>query len=150
MSNSSAIDTSTEDANSRKKEEKILIAQDNSSNGSDVSQDIDLKNEVPGLKLLLIHISLCLCTFLVGLVRMCASQPLAGKSYTLCPKKHALLTYLLVFELGSLACALAQTSNALIVGRAVPGLGASGIFAGGLTIVTTMIPLRKRPICTGT
>ncbi|KAI1656409.1 MFS general substrate transporter [Daldinia decipiens] len=179
MSDSSAVGTSADDASHDKKEE-ILVAQDDASNGNDVSQDIDPKNEVTGVKLLLIHISLCLCTFLVGLdfnliatavpvitaqfdsirdvgwygasfmVALCASQPLAGKTYTLFSKKHTFLLYLFVFELGSLVCALAPTSNSLIVGRAVAGLGASGIFAGGLTILTTIVPLRKRPIWTGT
>lgn len=34
----------------------------------DISQDIDPENEVTGIKLVLIHIAICLCTFLVGLV----------------------------------------------------------------------------------
>lgn len=47
-------------------------------------------------------------------------------------------------------CALAPTSKALIIGRAVAGLGASGVFAGGFTLLTTIIPLHKRAIWTGT
>lgn len=35
---------------------------------SDTLEDIDPENEVQGIKLLLIHIAVCLCTFLVGLV----------------------------------------------------------------------------------
>ena len=30
--------------------------------------DIDPENEVKGIKLLMIHIGICLCTFLIGLV----------------------------------------------------------------------------------
>lgn len=59
------------------------------------------------------------------------------------------LVYLFIFEVGSLVCALAPSSNALIVGRAVAGLGASGIFAGGFTILTTVIPLHKRAVWNG-
>jgi MFS family permease len=80
----------------------------------------------------------------------CVSQPLAGKTFTLFPKKLMYLAYLVIFEVGSLVCALAPSSKALIVGRAITGLGASGIFAGGLVILTTIIPLHKRAIWTGT
>lgn len=85
-----------------------------------------------------------------GTSKRCSTQPLAGKTYTLFPKKVAYLIYLFVFEVGSLVCALAPTSKALIVGRAVAGLGASGIFSGGLTLLTTIIPLHKRAVWTGT
>jgi len=80
----------------------------------------------------------------------CSSQPLAGKTYTLFPKKVTYLIYLGIFEIGSLVCALAPTSNALIAGRVVTGFGASGVFAGGFVILTTIIPLHKRAIWTGT
>ncbi len=33
-----------------------------------VNEDIEPENEVQGMKLILIHLSICLCTFLVGLV----------------------------------------------------------------------------------
>ncbi|KAI0466914.1 major facilitator superfamily domain-containing protein [Xylaria cf. heliscus] len=145
----------------------------------DINDDIDPENEVTGVKLLLIFIAICLCTFLIGLdfnliataipvitvefnsirdvgwygsafmVALCASQPLAGKAYTLFSKKIMYLVSLFVFEIGSLVCALAPTSKALIIGRAVAGLGASGVFAGGFIVLTTIIPLHKRPIWTG-
>ncbi|KAI0883798.1 MFS general substrate transporter [Annulohypoxylon maeteangense] len=146
---------------------------------TDISEDIDPANEVQGVRLLLIHISICLCTFLIGLdynllatavpvitsefnstrdigwysaafmVAMCASQPLAGKTYTLFPKKLSYLVYLFVFELGSLVCALSPSSRALIAGRVVTGFGASGVLAGGFTIITTIIPLHKRAVWAG-
>lgn len=80
----------------------------------------------------------------------CASQPLAGKTYVLFPKKTTYMSYLAVLEIGSLICALAPSSPVLIVGRAIAGLGASGIFAGGFAILTTVVPLHKRAIYTGT
>ena len=83
-----------------------------------------------------------------GVVR-CASQPLAGKTYTLFPKKITYLTYLAVFEIGSLVCALAPASGALIAGRVVAGLGASGVFASGFVLLIIIIPLHKRAIWTG-
>lgn len=65
------------------------------------------------------------------------------------PKKIVYLAYIVLFEIGSLVCALAPNSNALIGGRAISGLGASGIFAGSLIIVATIAPLHKRPLLTG-
>lgn len=83
------------------------------------------------------------------MIAMAASQPLAGKMYSLFPKKMSYLLYLLVFEVGSLVCAVAPSSHALIAGRAVAGLGASGLFAGAFTILATVIPLHKRAVWTG-
>jgi MFS family permease len=80
----------------------------------------------------------------------CASQPLSGKMYVLFSKRLTYLTYLAVFEIGSLVCALAPSSNALIVGRAIAGLGASGLFAGAFAVYTVIIPLHKRAIYNGT
>ncbi|KAI0005816.1 MFS general substrate transporter [Xylariaceae sp. FL0662B] len=74
----------------------------------------------------------------------------AGGQDLLFPKKLVYLAYVAVLEVGSLVCALAPSSKALIVGRAVAELGASGIFAGGFVVVTTMIPLHRRATYTGT
>lgn len=48
-----------------------------------------------------------------------------------------------------MVCGAAPTSVALIVGRAVAGLGSAGIFSGALVIVAYTVPLVKRPIYTG-
>ncbi|KAI2627379.1 MFS general substrate transporter [Hypomontagnella submonticulosa] len=149
-------------------------------NEDSVETSIDPENEVQGMRLILIHTAICLSTFLVGLdfnliatavpvitsefnsikdvgwygaafqLALCTSQPLTGKTFVLFSKKYIYLAYVAIFEIGSLVCALAPSSNALIVGRAVAGLGASGIFAGGFAIITTIIPLHKRAIWTGT
>ncbi|CBF83093.1 hypothetical protein AN3254.2 [Aspergillus nidulans FGSC A4] len=141
---------------------------------------IDPENEITGPRLLLVHTGLCLCTLLVGLdfnliatavpvitsqfnsigdvgwyggafyIALCATQPLAGKTFTLFAKKWTYLAYVAIFEAGSLVSALAPSSAVFIVGRAIAGVGASGIFAGGLVILTTVIPLHKRAIWTGT
>lgn len=66
------------------------------------------------------------------------------------PKKIVYLSSVALFEVGSLVCALAPSSPVLIVGRAITGLGASGIFAGGMIILTSVIPLHKRAVWTGT
>ena len=59
------------------------------------------------------------------------------------------LTAIAIFELGSLVCGAAPTSTALIIGRAVAGIGSAGIFSGALVIVAYTVPLIKRPIYTG-
>ena len=38
---------------------------------------------------------------------------------------------------------------ALIIGRAIAGVGSAGIFSGGLIIIAYSVPLEKRPIYTG-
>lgn len=50
-----------------------------------------------------------------------------------------------VFELGSLICGVATSSNMLIAGRAVAGMGASGILNGAFTIIAGCVPMPKRP-----
>ncbi len=52
--------------------------------------------------------------------------------------------FLGLFELGSLLSGVATSSKMFIVGRAVAGMGGSGIVNGGLTIVAKCIPMEKR------
>ena len=60
----------------------------------------------------------------------CAFQLLFGKFYTFYSVKFILIGSLLVFEVGSALCGAAPNSAAFIVGRAIAGVGAAGIFAG--------------------
>ncbi|KAF2006530.1 hypothetical protein P154DRAFT_422079, partial [Amniculicola lignicola CBS 123094] len=75
---------------------------------------------------------------------MCVTLPLAGKIYTFFPKKLVYLACIGVFEPGSFVCALASNSSALIIGRAISGLDASGIFAGRLS--TTFARIARRTV----
>ena len=54
-----------------------------------------------------------------------------------------------LFLIGSAISGAAQSSNMLIVGRAISGLGASGIFGGSVIITFFTVPLKLRPIYTG-
>ncbi|KAL8665785.1 MAG: hypothetical protein Q9202_001907 [Teloschistes flavicans] len=83
------------------------------------------------------------------LFTICACQPLAGKIFEFFPLKGAYLTFLALFEVGSLICATAPSSVVLIIGRAIAGIGAAGIFPGALIIVTFSAPPSMRPISTG-
>lgn len=50
-----------------------------------------------------------------------------------------------MLEIGSVLCGAAQSSNMLIIGRAVAGLGGSGLSNGALTIIGAAAPMHKRP-----
>ncbi|PYI02700.1 MFS general substrate transporter [Aspergillus sclerotiicarbonarius CBS 121057] len=78
-----------------------------------------------------------------------ALQPLSGKFYTYFSSKWTLLAFFGVFELGSLLCGVATSSKMLIVGRAVAGMGSSGMLNGGLNIVAAAVPIQKRPAMLG-
>ncbi|OIW25670.1 efflux pump [Coniochaeta ligniaria NRRL 30616] len=94
------------------------------------------------------------------LLANCALQPLAGRLYTLTSYKasssllfcvqYTFLAFLFIFEVGSAVCGSAQSSKALIVGRAVAGLGGSGIMNGALTIISATSPPDKQPLMVGT
>jgi MFS family permease len=56
---------------------------------------------------------------------------------------------ILIFEVGSVICGAAPTSDALIAGRAIAGVGAAGLGAGAYTIIAFSAPPQKRPAFTG-
>ncbi|KFY29990.1 hypothetical protein V494_08341 [Pseudogymnoascus sp. VKM F-4513 (FW-928)] len=85
----------------------------------------------------------------VYLLTNCTLQPLAGKVYSNFNTKYIFLIFLGVFELGSILCGAAQSSNMLIVGRAVAGLGGSGLANGALTVISASVPIHKRPAMMG-
>ncbi|KAL9126067.1 MAG: hypothetical protein Q9217_004825 [Psora testacea] len=83
------------------------------------------------------------------LLTTCAFQLLFGKLYTFFSIKWVYLAAIFIFEIGSVVCGAAPSSVALIIGRAVAGLGSAGIFSGALVIIAYSVPLVKRPIYTG-
>ncbi|KAA8577329.1 hypothetical protein EYC84_007294 [Monilinia fructicola] len=125
-----------------------------------------------GLKLQLISLALCLSVFLMALdnsiiataipkitesvplvgrylLTTASFQLLFGKFYSYFSIKWVYLIAIGIFELGSLICGVAPNSVALIIGRAIAGLGSAGIFSGALIIVAYSVPLVKRPMFTG-
>ncbi|KAK7184384.1 hypothetical protein DPSP01_013832 [Paraphaeosphaeria sporulosa] len=78
-----------------------------------------------------------------------ALLPTCGRIFTLYDVKWSYTILLLVFELGSIVCAVAQNSITLIVGRAVAGIGAAGSMGGAAIIVSYCVPLGKRPVLMG-
>ncbi|KAI1260487.1 efflux pump antibiotic resistance protein [Xylariaceae sp. FL1019] len=79
----------------------------------------------------------------------CAFQFIFGKAYTLFSAKRVYLFANAITIAGSLLCATASTSTILVVGRAVAGLGAAGLFSGCWVILVHSIPLRRRPLLAG-
>ncbi|KAL6238394.1 hypothetical protein BDW75DRAFT_237494 [Aspergillus navahoensis] len=79
----------------------------------------------------------------------CALQPLTGKFYTHFKSKIVFLTFFAIFELGSVICGVANSSLVLIIGRAVSGMGTSGLINGALTIIAGVAPIHKRPTLLG-
>ncbi|KAI9040793.1 MDR family MFS transporter [Aspergillus affinis] len=132
-----------------------------------------------GIKLTFIFVALCLTVFLVALdqtiiataiptitsqfhsvedigwygsaflLTTCSFQLLFGKLYTLLSLKWTFIGAVLIFEAGSVICGASPNSVALIIGRAIAGIGGAGIFSGALIIIAKSVPLAKRPAFTG-
>jgi MFS family permease len=82
------------------------------------------------------------------LLTNCALQLLYGKLYQILALRWVFMAALFLFELGSLISAVAPTSETLIVGRAISGLGAAGLTSGALNIMAHTTPIRRRPLFT--
>ncbi|CAI6084298.1 unnamed protein product [Clonostachys chloroleuca] len=69
-------------------------------------------------------------------------------AYQLASATWTLLAFFLLFEIGSAICGAATSSTMLIIGRAIAGLGCSGLTNGLLTVIVGAIAPRKRPLYT--
>ncbi|KAL1981737.1 hypothetical protein VTN96DRAFT_2294 [Rasamsonia emersonii] len=78
------------------------------------------------------------------LLTQTAVQPSFGMLYNYFDTKWTFLCGILVFELGSVLCAVAVSSIMLIVGRALAGVGAAALFSGDMNIIAMSVPLRRR------
>ncbi|KAE9375543.1 putative HC-toxin efflux carrier [Stipitochalara longipes BDJ] len=78
-----------------------------------------------------------------------AFQSTWGKGYKYFPLKITFLISIFIFELGSLICGVAPNSTALIVGRAIAGLGGAGIASGAYTIIAFTAKPDRRAAYTG-
>lgn len=56
------------------------------------------------------------------------------------------LLAVVLFEIGSALCGAAPTMNALIVGRAICGLGGAGIYIGAMSILSVFTTEAERPM----
>ncbi|SPO03596.1 related to major facilitator (MFS1) transporter [Cephalotrichum gorgonifer] len=78
-----------------------------------------------------------------------AFQSTWGKAFKYFDLKITFLISIFIFEVGSLICGVAPTSEALIVGRAIAGVGAAGIGSGAYTLIAYSAPPKNRPMFTG-
>ncbi|KIW20704.1 hypothetical protein PV08_01281 [Exophiala spinifera] len=72
-----------------------------------------------------------------------------GKLFKYFNLKIYFLASIVVFELGSLICAVAQGPTTLIVGRALAGLGGAGVGTGAFTIIGFIVEPKSRPAVIG-
>ncbi|CAD0110289.1 unnamed protein product, partial [Aureobasidium uvarum] len=83
------------------------------------------------------------------LLPLCALQLSFGLVYTYYSSKWVLIILVSIFEIGSIVCAAAPTSHALIVGRVIQGIGGAGIGSGAIILISMLVPLQARPQWTG-
>jgi EmrB/QacA subfamily drug resistance transporter len=79
----------------------------------------------------------------------CGFILLYGRIYTFFPTKRVFLASIALFETGSAICGSAPSSKFLILGRAIAGVGSSGIYTGVLLIIMEITPLHRRPLLQG-
>ncbi|THW80086.1 MFS general substrate transporter [Aureobasidium pullulans] len=83
------------------------------------------------------------------LLPLCALQLSFGLVYTYYSSKWVLIILVSIFEIGSIVCAAAPNSNALIIGRVIQGIGGAGIGSGAIILISMLVPLQARPQWTG-
>ncbi|EXM15770.1 Tetracycline resistance protein TetA/multidrug resistance protein MdtG [Fusarium oxysporum f. sp. vasinfectum] len=79
------------------------------------------------------------------LLPLCVFQLSFGLVFKYYSTKWVLFILTAIFEIGSIVCAAAPNSNALIVGRAITGIGGAGIGSGVFIYITLLFPLEERP-----
>ncbi|KAG8903456.1 hypothetical protein FRC00_000078, partial [Tulasnella sp. 408] len=72
-----------------------------------------------------------------------------GKLLAAVTTKWVYLFAVIVFEVGSAICGAAPNVEALIIGRAIAGVGAAGIFTSCLAILAVVTRLESRPVLFG-
>ncbi|EGE77149.2 major facilitator superfamily transporter [Blastomyces dermatitidis ATCC 18188] len=157
----------------------LEVSTDNAKDGNAKDDNSNETNYLSGFPLIIVVVGLCLAVLLVALdntiiataipkitdhfkalddvgwygssylLTTCAFQLMFGKFYSFYPVKWVFLTAILIFEIGSVVCGAAPNSEALIVGRAIAGIGSAGIFSGAMIIITYSVALEKRPMYNG-
>ncbi|KXS09795.1 MFS general substrate transporter [Gonapodya prolifera JEL478] len=84
----------------------------------------------------------------IGTAYFLASTPLIptwGKLADIFGRRPVFIGGIVLFEAGSLICGLARSMPVLIIGRAISGLGAGGMFPMVVIIISDVVALRDRP-----
>lgn len=69
-----------------------------------------------------------------------------GKLSIIFGRKWTMVAAVVIFESGSLMCALSNNMNVLIGGRVLAGVGGAGIQGISFVIISEIVPINKRPI----
>ncbi len=77
------------------------------------------------------------------LLAQVVSMPLYGKLGDQLGRKRVLLSAIVLFIIGSMACGLAQTMNELLAARFVQGLGGGGLGVVAMAVTADIIPARQ-------
>ncbi|KAF9871779.1 MFS transporter [Colletotrichum karsti] len=85
-----------------------------------------------------------------SLVASTALQLPYGKAYAQFNVKWIYLASLLIFEAGSVLCAAAPSSRALIAGRVVSGVGAAALYSGAINMLAMAASPQRTPALFGT
>ncbi|CAJ2504796.1 Uu.00g121900.m01.CDS01 [Anthostomella pinea] len=85
------------------------------------------------------------CFILVG-----ATSAMWGKMFTYLSAQWVFMSSLFIYLIGSIVAAAAPSSEALIAGRAIQGVGCSGTLAGSVIIINFAADPRQRPLLIGT
>ncbi|KAI0092776.1 MFS general substrate transporter [Irpex rosettiformis] len=83
------------------------------------------------------------------LLSVCCFTPLYGRLSDILGRKGAMLLALSLFGSGTLLCGLAPSMDALIIARAIAGMGGGGVMTVSSIAVTDLIPLRQRGLYQG-
>ena len=71
-----------------------------------------------------------------------------GQMSMIFPAKWFYIAMVLLFEVGSALCGGAPNMNALIIGRVIAGLGATGIYTGALCLISVnTTPEERYAVC---
>ncbi|CAG8953680.1 hypothetical protein HYFRA_00006569 [Hymenoscyphus fraxineus] len=72
-----------------------------------------------------------------------------GKIFGQFNAKWMYIFCVLLFEVGSAVCGAAPTMDALIIGRAICGVGGSGMYVGVMTLLAATTTIHERPMYVG-
>jgi EmrB/QacA subfamily drug resistance transporter len=77
------------------------------------------------------------------LMAQVVSMPLYGKLGDQLGRKRVLLSAVILFVVGSMACGLAQSMNELLVARFVQGIGGGGLGSVAMAVTADIIPAKQ-------
>lgn len=84
--------------------------------------------------------------FMIGAA---ATNLVWGKIYAGFEAKSMYIACVVLFEAGSALCGGAPSMNALIVGRAIAGVGGSGLYLGVMSLLAVTTTMQERPLYVG-